>query len=433
MLRRRRTVLTILATWTAVLGLAACGPGDTFRDTRVSSQAPADPSVAQPAALVPSAAPSGVPSGCPAVPSALPSRLPTSRPPASYPTDELAAPPAKATRVSIALTGDVLIHDGVWQTAEHDAARRGETLPDFRPMFAGIKDRIASADLAICHLETPVSRPRGPYRNYPIFSAPPTVLDGLVATGYDGCTTASNHSVDQGYTGLVRTVHALDSRHLLHTGTFATPRSARRPLVFHVHGVSIGLISMTFGTNGLPVDKPWSVNLIDVPRAIAQARAMHRAGVDVVMVAVHAGDEYSHVPSAQQVAVFHALARSPYVDFVYGHHSHVVEPVEKVDGKWVVYGLGNLVAEQEQTIPDTYRGVIAHVVLRERRDGSYRVERPTYTPTVITDPRTYGATRVLDATALLRQSGTPPFLRTLARGSIDSVRSIQALGRAGHG
>ena len=118
---------------------------------------------------------------------------------------------------------------------------------------------------------------------------------------------------------------------------------------------------MTFGTNGLPVTEPWSVNLIDVPKAIAQARAMHRHGVDIVMVAVHAGDEYSHVPSAQQVAVFHALSRSPYVDFVYGHHSHVVEPIEKVEGKWAVYGLGNFVAQQETEIPDTYRGVIAHV------------------------------------------------------------------------
>ena len=49
---------------------------------------------------------------------------------------------------------------------------------------------------------------------------------------------------------------------------------------------------MTYGTNGLPVTEPWSVNLIDVPRAIAQAKAMHRDGVDVVMVAIHAGTEY---------------------------------------------------------------------------------------------------------------------------------------------
>jgi poly-gamma-glutamate synthesis protein (capsule biosynthesis protein) len=335
------------------------------------------------------------------------------------------AAPAAASRISIALTGDVLIHDGVWATAQRDAARRGESLPDFRPMFAGIRRQIASADLAVCHLETPVSRPRGPYRNYPVFAAPPTVLDGLVATGYDACTTASNHSVDQGFTGLVRTVHALDRRGLAHTGTFAHRRDALRPMVLHVRGVEIGLISMTFGTNGLPVTEPWSVNRIDVRRAVAQARAMHRAGVDVVMVAVHAGDEYSHQPSAQQVAVFRALARSPYVDFVYGHHSHVVEPIAEVAGTWVVYGLGNLVAEQETSIPDTYRGVIAHVVLARGSDGRYRVERPSYTPTVITDPRTYGATRVLDATALLADRRAAAALRRLARASIDSVRRIQ--------
>jgi poly-gamma-glutamate synthesis protein (capsule biosynthesis protein) len=196
--------------------------------------------------------------------------------------------------------------------------------------------------------------------------------------------------------------------------------------VFTVHGVEVGLISMTFGTNGLPVSKPWSVDLIDVPRAIAQARTMHRAGVDIVMVAVHAGDEYSHVPSAQQVAVFRALARSPYVDLVYGHHSHVVEPVRRVEGTWVVYGLGNMVAEQETTIPDTYRGVIAHVVFARRADGTYRAERPTYTPTVITDPKTYGATRVLDATTLLRTRGVPSYLRRLATASIASVRTIQS-------
>ena len=407
----RRVVLSILAGVSAALLMTACGPGQSFLTGQVSV-APDDGSPAltvvarpdtlpsAPAALVLGANPSGAPSP--------------------------AEPPPDPRRITVALTGDVLIHDGVWQTAERDAARRGETLPDFGPMFAGIRSRIQAADLAICHLETPVSRPRGPYRNYPIFAAPPTVLDGLVATGYDACTTASNHSVDQDFTGLVRTIRALDRRGLAHTGTFATPKAAQRPLVMDVHGVKIGLISMAFGTNGLPVTKPWSVNLIDVPKAIAQARAMHRAGVDIVMVAIHAGDEYSHVPSAQQVSVFRALARSRYVDLVYGHHSHVVEPVEKVAGKWVIYGLGNMVAEQETEIPDTYRGVIARVVFVRRPDGGYRAERPTYAPTVITDPRTYGATRVLDARELLSRPDTPPALRGLARASIASVRSIQA-------
>jgi hypothetical protein len=336
----------------------------------------------------------------------------------------LASPSTQAARISVDLTGDVLVHTGVWMSAERVAARRGESLPDFRPMFAGVAPEIRSADLAICHLETPLSRPRGPYLNYPVFSAPPTVLDGLKAAGYDGCTTASNHSVDQGFRGVRRTIADLDRRGLAHTGTFATKRASQRPLVFDVKGVKVGLISMTFGTNGLPVTVPWSVNLIDVPRAIAQARAMHRHGVDVVMVAVHAGDEYSHAPSAQQLAVFGRLARSPYVDFVYGHHSHVVEPIRRVHGKWVIYGLGNFVAQQETSVPDTYRGVIAHVTFVRGRDGTYRAARPTYSGTVITDPHEFGETRVLDAARLLTEPGTPAALRQLARESIHSAREL---------
>ena len=176
----------------------------------------------------------------------------------------------------------------------------------------------------------------------------------------------------------------------------ATRRAARQPLVFDVHGVQVGLISISFGTNGIPVAEPWSVNLIDVPKAIAQARAMHRQGVDVVMVAVHAGEEYSH------------------------------PPIEKVEGKWAVYGLGNFVAQQETEIPDTYRGVIAHVDFVEQPDGSYRAARPTYTPTVITDPHVYGATSVYDAPRLLTEPGVPSSLKSLASSSIRSVRNVQA-------
>jgi len=86
------------------------------------------------------------------------------------------------------------------------------------------------------------------------------------------------------------------------------------------------------------------------------------------------------------------------------------------------------VARQETEVPDTYRGVIAHVDFVERPDGTYRAVRPTYTPTVITDPHVYGATRVLDATRLLTRPGVPASLKHLAAESVASVRHIQAEG-----
>ena len=350
-----------------------------------------------------------------------------SDPPRPEPTREAEPEPEVEPRsVTVALTGDVLVHTGVWKTAERDAAAQGETVPDFAPMFADLEPLVAPADLAICHLETPVSRPGGPYLNYPVFSAPPEVLDGLVTTGYDACTTASNHSVDTGFKGLVRTVDAIDTRGLAHTGTYAQRRGAGRPLVLAVDGVRIGLISMTFGTNGLPVTEPWSVNLIDVPRAIAQAEAMHRDGVDVVMVAIHAGTEYLHDPNEQQLQVFADLTASPYVDFVYGHHAHVVQPFDRVNGKWVLYGLGNMVAQQEPERRDTFRGIVARLTLTERPDGGFRVEDPRYAPTLILNPTTTGATRVLDVARVRRSPTAPPWVRLLARQAARSTDAVMS-------
>jgi hypothetical protein len=368
--------------------------------------------------------------GCRAAadPQAAPAPSASAGPPtAETPTSERPDPePPEPRSVTVALTGDVLVHTGVWQTAERDAAAQGETVPDFAPMFADLEPLVAPVDLAICHLETPVSRPRGPYLNYPVFSAPPSVIDGLVDTGYDACTTASNHSADTGFRGLVRTIDALDARGLAHTGTYADRRGAARPLELEVDGVRIGLISLTYGTNGLPVTEPWSVNLIDVPRAVAQAEALHRDGVDVVMVAIHAGSEYLHAPNEQQLQVFADLTASPHVDFVYGHHAHVVQPFDRVNGKWVLYGLGNMVAQQEPERRDTFRGIVARLTLTERPDGGFRVEDPRYAPTLILNPTTTGATRVLDVARVRQSPATPPWLRGLARQAARSTDAVMA-------
>jgi poly-gamma-glutamate synthesis protein (capsule biosynthesis protein) len=227
-----------------------------------------------------------------------------------------------------------------------------------------------------------------------------------------------------GFTGLARTVDALDARDLAHTGTYDTKRGSGRPMVLDVDGVRIGIISMTYGTNGLPVTEPWSVDLVDVPRAIATARALHREGVDVVMVAIHAGTEYSHTPDAYQQQVFDELTRSRFVDFVYGHHAHVVQPFARVNGTWVLYGLGNFVAQQLPELPDTFRGVVAQVTLTEQPDGRFRVEDPRYAPTLILNPTTAGASRVLDVDRVLRSPRRPAWQRRLASMAADATDAV---------
>lgn len=338
---------------------------------------------------------------------------------------------------TVAMAGDVLLHSGTWDTAEADAARAGRGGLDFGPMFAGVRKAVSSADLAICHLETPLAAPQGPFASYPVFNAPPQVVPALLDTGYDVCSTASNHSVDQGGDGLVRTLRTLDRAGMPYFGTALSRRASQRPTIMDVAGVRVGLLNYTYGTNGIPVpsDMPWSVPLIDPDRIRSDAAQAKDDGAEVVLVALHFGTEYSTEPDPYQVDVVEKITRSPAIDLVYGHHAHVPEPFDKVNGTWVAYGLGNFIAQQLTSMPDTYRGITSRFELTERPSGEFAVTDVAYLPTQITpyeagDPRM----RVLDAAAALRDPSTSDSLRPTLRATVTEVtEAAELLGADRHG
>ncbi len=373
-------------------------------------------------------APNPSPSESPS-PSQSASPSPSGPTPGETTTTEPTADPEPRT-FTVAMSGDVLLHDGTWETARADAARAGGSGLDFDPMFADMKDPVSSADLAICHLETPLAPPQGPFESYPIFNAPPQVVPALLHTGYDVCSTASNHSVDQGGEGIVRTLRTLNHAGMPHFGTALSLESSRRPLIMGVAGVRVALLSYTYGTNGIPLpsDMPWSVPLIDPDQIKADASKAKREGAEVVIVALHFGTEYSTAPDSYQTDVVDRITRSPDIDLVYGHHAHVPEPFDKVHGTWVAYGLGNFIAQQETSIPDTYRGLTARFELTETRAGGFRVSDVAYLPTMITpyvsgDPRM----RVLDAAAAMHDPSTPDALRPSLRAAVDEVTAAAEL------
>ena len=285
---------------------------------------------------------------------------------------------------TVVLSGDLLWHDTVWQSAAADHARTGAGGHfDFDPMFAALRPMIAAADLAVCHEEVPFAAPGAPYRSYPVFAAPPEIASWIGSMGWDVCTTASNHAVDQGYDGLVRTADLLEAAGVGHVGTFRTAAERRRPVIFTTAaGVRVGIVSGTYSLNGfpLPAGHEWSVSMWDVPNLLAQARAARQAGADIVIVKYHGGNEYDPMPNAQQVALVRALTASPYVDLVVGEHAHVVQPITRVNGKWVVYGLGNAVAQSEVGRPRAYEGITVSFTFRETPHG-FVVSRAAYVPT----------------------------------------------------
>ena len=284
--------------------------------------------------------------------------------PDAVPEGERAAPRRKAT---IVMGGDLLWHNTVWQSAEDDAAPGRRY--DFNPMFAALRPLIKNADVAICHEEVPFAGPGEPLQSYPVFAAPPQVAPWIASMGWDACTTASNHALDQGFEGLKETADLLDANGVEHVGTFRSARERRRPVILTTDGgVRVGLVAGTFGLNGfpLPAGRPWSVSMWDAPNLLAQARAARAAGADIVVVHIHGGTEYDQLPNADQVALVRRLTASPDVDIVLGDHAHVVQPITRVNGKWVVYGMGNTMAQQAPSQPRTFEGISVSFTFAER-------------------------------------------------------------------
>lgn len=248
--------------------------------------------------------------------------------------------PTRPVRLTIEVNGDILVHAPVWQRALQD----GHGSYDFAPMLREIRPYVQAADLAICHIETPMS-PRPP-QGYPVFNTPTQLAQAIRQTGWRICDTASNHSVDQGQYGIDQTGVALDRAGVLHTGSFASPAAQARTLIVTVKGVKVAFLAYTEMTNGIPLPHPWSVNIASVGAVRHAARVARRRGAQVVIVNFHWGTEFQAQPSAFQVNTARELATDRDITAIVGQHAHVVQPIRRVDGKLVVYGEGQLLSNQ---------------------------------------------------------------------------------------
>ncbi|WP_098892914.1 CapA family protein [Streptomyces sp. or3] len=248
--------------------------------------------------------------------------------------------------------GDVLPHSSVIDRAAVDAGGAGY---DFAPMLAGVAPVVSGADLAFCHMETVYGEEGGPYTGYPSFKSPPEVATALRTTGFDSCSTASNHTLDDGADGVRRTLDALDGAGIRHAGSARTAAEAARPTILPAGpgkgAAKVAHLAYTYGTNDipLPADRPWTVNLTDEGRIIEEARAARRAGADVVVLSAHWGTEWQDEPDATQLELARRLTASadggrPDIDLIIGTHAHVPQAYEKVNGTWVVYGMGDQIA-----------------------------------------------------------------------------------------
>jgi poly-gamma-glutamate capsule biosynthesis protein CapA/YwtB (metallophosphatase superfamily) len=287
-------------------------------------------------------------------------------------------------KFTVSASGDLLMHQPLLDRAHANAGGSGY---DFAPFFHRIEPYIAGVDLGLCHLETPMGP--GPPSTYPIFNTPTDLARSIAKSGWDACSTASNHSVDQGTAGIEGTVKALHHAGVQHTGSFRSEKARDRPTILHVAGLKLGFVAYTDATNGLPLPHPWSVNAYDynnpaqgAERILDDAKRAHRAGADAVIVQLHWGTENSSSPNGSQRAVAQRITRSKLVTAVVGQGPHVVQPIERMHHKFVVFSEGNLVSNQSPAsgLPAaTQDGLIALLHFAARGDHVH-VRNVKYVP-----------------------------------------------------
>ncbi len=253
--------------------------------------------------------------------------------------NELAKNKQPQTEISFLATGDIMLSRRIAASISKNKDSDYPLLP--------IKDLLASTDFNFANLESPFSSTdtydAGKTFN---FNAPKNNVSLLTQNNFKIVSTANNHAFDQGKDGIITTINTLNNNGVLPVGTGTTTQAAWEPKILNIKGVKIAFIAVTYGINaGAGAGNSYLAEIGQdqyLKKSIEQAKQ----AANFVIVSMHAGTEYTSTPNSQQTTFAH-LAIDDGADLVIGAHPHWVQTIEKYNGKYIFYSLGNFVFDQD--------------------------------------------------------------------------------------
>lgn len=258
--------------------------------------------------------------------------------------------PAAARRpdtVRIVFIGDVMSHGPQVSAALRPGGHPDNPADyDYRSYFRYVRPWFEAADLVVANMEFPTGVP--PYSGYPFFSAPPALPEEARRSGIGVFLTANNHLCDRGRTGLDSTYVIYSRMGVPFTGIYRSEGEEyeNNPLLLDIRGHRIALANFTYGTNGLPVPRPYRINQLDSAHIKAVFTRARQRGAEFLVALPHWGEEYRLTPDDAQRRWADVFLRAG-ADAIVGSHPHVVQPVERMpDGRPVAWSLGNFVSNQ---------------------------------------------------------------------------------------
>ena len=247
-------------------------------------------------------------------------------------------------KAELIMAGDALLHGAVYTDA-----KTAEGGYDFTEMMSTLNRVVDHYDLKYYNQETILGGTELGLSTYPCFNSPQEFGDTMMNLGFNLVSLANNHTLDRGEQAILNSLDYWSNQNALTAGSYSSFDDREELRVRQINGISYTLLSYTYGTNGIavPKGKEYLVNVY-TDEMLLEDIAKARGEVDVLMVAMHWGEEYTHDPTAEQRRLAQLLADLG-VDIIIGSHPHVVQPIEWIDDTLCIYSLGNLISAQDGT------------------------------------------------------------------------------------
>ncbi|MBQ6687348.1 MAG: CapA family protein [Bacilli bacterium] len=248
----------------------------------------------------------------------------------------------KTYNLSLAATGDALLHMDVIRDG-----KQPDGTYDFKHQLTHIKEKLKDYDLAYYNQETPFAGDDIPYSGYPRFNSPSAYGDAMIDAGFNMVSLATNHTIDKGESGVLNFYNYWKKKEgIMYHGIADSEESRNQYIIQEKNNITYSMLSYTTSTNGLPIPqgKDYLVNVYDKEKVKKDVEYL-RDKVDVLIVAMHWGVEYTHTPTQEELEIANYLAELD-VDIVLGAHPHCIQPIDIIDDTVVYYSLGNFISNQ---------------------------------------------------------------------------------------
>ena len=219
-----------------------------------------------------------------------------------------------------------------------------------------VREVISGADIAMANFENPAPNRFTWHKAKTVFTADPTLIDGLVKAGIDYVGIANNHIGDAGNNGILQTIANLKKRGLKYSGAGKDLAAAQRPAILDANGTKVAILAYDAIAPGYHAARgePGSSKLT-IKAVQAGVKAARKAGAKFVIVFPHWGTEYRYSPFQNQQRLARQIIDAG-ADMIIGNHAHYAAAVEVYKGKPIWYALGNFVFDQTWSEP-TMEGI----------------------------------------------------------------------------